>query len=491
MTKNLRILPLAGAVALLSGNAMAIEAPKPTDMLTDGWEVHGYARVSWRLSENFVSVNYEYGKDDYNLAATTGKNPNQVEFNISKNTTFRNGVRSDLYVRAEYGNGDPSFYSSSGNEDSNSSLNPGTFDPVDPPTIINNEANLKKLYENLGSINKNDAGFELKEAYLRLGGLSYLPENGDIWAGRRYLNREQGLLSGEFWKQSSGVGFGYEQNGTGIAVVSVDPGAGAQKPDGKTLHSLDLYTYKHKMLGGSFNFDVKVMRVGEKDNYTADEAKEGVGASVTYNRDYYGLDGWSLTALAYGYGLAGNRGVNFGQWSGGVSTVDGKKGNTIFFTSYGVLNINDRWQMASEVTYLHGEKIFGLGGTSDEVIASDGNTIDRLLVALRPFYKVNDNFRWEFTVSYGFEKDYFDTITAPTDDTKKVKIENKTNIYAAEIAAVFTVNSDYFGRPQIKPFFTFMSKDSSNAAIDKIGWGSYANNDKSTYQFGVEGEIWF
>ncbi len=458
MTKNLRILPLAGAVALLSGNAMAIEAPKPTDMLTDGWEVHGYARVSWRLSENWVSVNYEYGKDDYNLAATTGKNPNQVEFNISKNTTFRNGVRSDLYVRAEYGNGDPSFYSSTGSEDSN---------------------------------NLNEGPFEMKEAYLRLGGLGYLPEDGSIWAGRRFLNREQGLLSAEFWKQSSGVGFGYEQNGTGIAIVSVDPGEKAEKPDGKTLHSLDLYTYNHKMLGGSFNFDVKAMKVGDKDNYGPNDAKDGVGASITYNRDYYGFDGWSLTALAYGYGLAGNRGVNFGQWSGGVSTVDGKKGNSIFFTSYGVLNINDRWQMASEVTYLHGEKIFGLGAIEGDVIASDGNTVDRLLVALRPFYKVNDNFRWEFTLSYGFEKDYFDTVPAPTDATKKIKIENKTNIYAAEIAAVFTVNSDYFGRPQIKPFFTFMSKDSSNAAIDKLGWGSYANNDKSTYQFGVEGEIWF
>ena len=458
MIKNLRILPLAGTIALLSAHAVASEDPKPTDMLTDGWEVHGYIRVSWRVNENFVSTGEEYGKGDYNLVGTTGKNPNQVEFNISKNTTFQNGVRSDLYVRAEYGNGDPSFYSSSGSEDSN---------------------------------NFNEGPFELKEAYLRLGGLSYLPEGGDIWAGRRFLNREAGLLSGEFWKQSSGVGFGYEQNGTGIAVVSVDPGAGdaskplgtSEKPDGETLHSLDLYTYNHKMLGGSFNFDAKLMRVGDKDEYKKKYptyATDGVGLSVTYNRDYYGLDGWTKTALAYGYGLAANRGVNFGQWSGGTSTVDGKKGKSIFFTSYGIMNINDRWQMASEVTYLHGEKIWGLGASAN----SEGDTIDRLLVAVRPFYKVNDNFRWEFTASYGFEKDYFNQVN-------DVNVENKTNIYAAEIAAVFTVNSDYFGRPQIKPFFTFMSKDSSNPAIDKIGWGKAFNYDKSTYQFGVEGEIWF
>ncbi|MBO9492806.1 carbohydrate porin [Thalassotalea sp. G20_0] len=449
MTKNLRILPLAGAIALLSGNAMANEAPEPTDILTDGWEVNGYIRASWRVDENGTSTSNEYGKPDYNLAATTGKNPNQVEFNISKNTAFQNGVWSQLGVRAEYGNGDSSFYSSTGSEDSN---------------------------------NRNEGPFEVKEAYLRLGGLSYLPEDADIWAGRRFLNRAAGLLSGEFWKQSSGVGFGYEQNSSGIAVVSVDPGEKADKPDGKTLHSIDLYSYNHEALGGSFNFDVKFMMAGDKDKYTDKEATDGIGAAITYNGNYYGLDGWTTTALAYGRGLAANRGVNFGQWSGGTSTVDSDKGNSIFFTSYGVLNINDRWQMASEVTYLHGEKIWGLGSNPN----ADGDTVDRLLIALRPSYMVNDNFRWEFTASYGFEKDYWGDINLGVGN-----VENKTNIYAAEIAAVFTVNSDYFGRPQIKPFVTFMSKDSSNEIIDKDGWGEKYGKDKSTYQFGVEGEIWF
>lgn len=472
MTKNLRILPLAGAIALLSGNAMASEATKPTDILTDGWKVNGYIRASWRVDENGTSTDNEYGKPDYNLAATTGKNPNQVEFNISKNTTFQNGVRSNLYVRAEYGNGDSSFYSSTGSEDS-------------------------------GSSNSNEGPFEVKEAYLRLGGLSYLPENSDIWAGRRFLNREVGLLSGEFWKQSSGVGFGYEQNSNGIAFVSVDPGEKGEKPDGKTIHSLDLYSYNHQALGGSFNFDIKFMMAGDKDKYTEKEATDGIGAAITYNRNYYGLDGWTTTALAYGRGLAANRGVNFGQWSGGTSTVDSDKGNSIFFTSYGVLNINDRWQMATEITYLHGEKIWGLGSdtefdptpsnttNNDEIMyKSEGDTVDRLLIAARPSYRVNDNFRWEFTGSYGYEKDYW--------GHRKVGVnlvegggEAKTNFYAAEIAAVFTVNSDYFGRPQIKPFITYMVRDADNKYEDQKGWGDDYKNDNKTYQFGVEGEIWF
>ena len=465
--KSMRLAPLAGAVAavVFSAAAMANET-KPTDILTDGWQVNGYVRAGWRVNANGVSTDNEYGKDSYNLAGTVAKNPNQVEFNISKNTTFQNGVWSQLGVRAEFGNGDSSFYSSSGSEDAN---------------------------------DKGD--FEIKEAFIRLGGFSYLPEGGEIWAGRRFLNREAGVLSGEFWKQSSGVGFGYEQKNdnivNGVAVVSVDVGEGT-KTKNKTIHSLDFYSYNHAALGGSWNFDLKLMKAGDDDakvdwslpgvgtnNVWAEgEATDGFGAAITYKRDFYGFDGWSTTALAYGKGLGANRGVNFGQWSGATDTADAadqKDGQSWFFTSYGVLNINDRWQMATEVTYLHGEKIWNLG----KDINAKGDTVDRLLIAARPTYKVNDNFRWEFTTSYGYEKDYWNN------DENGNNTATKTDVYAAEIAAVFTVNSDFFGRPQIKPFFTYMVKESDNKAVDDQGWGDEFDNDKNTWQTGVEAEIWF
>ena len=480
--KSMRLAPLAGAVAavVFSASAMANEQAKPTDILTDGWQVNGYIRAGWRVNENGVSTDNEYGKPDYNLAGTVAKNPNQVEFNISKNTTFQNGVWSQLGLRAEYGNGDSSFYSSTGSEDSN----------------------------NLG-----EGSFEVKEAFIRLGGFSYLPEGGEIWAGRRFLNREAGILSGEFWKQSSGVGFGYEQKTgdivNGVAVVSVDVGEKQEKIKDKTIHSLDLYSYNHKALGGSWNFDLKIMKAGDDDakknwsqpNSTANnvwadgEATDGFGAAITYKRDFYGFDGWTTTALAYGKGLAANRGVNFGQWSGATDAtdnLDNDDGHSWFFTSYGVLNINDRWQMGSEITYLRGEKIWGLGtydhdGDNSTPNVSNpnatGDTVDRLLIAVRPTYKVNDNFRWEFTTSYGYEKDYWET-DANGNPTK-------TDVYAAEIAAVFTVNSDYFGRPQIKPFFTYMVKESDNKTVDDRGWGDEFGNDSSTWQAGVEAEIWF
>lgn len=458
MFTTTRLLPLAAAVAaaIMSTAAIAAEPVelKPTDILTDGWQVNGYVRTVWRMNENHTTTGNEFNKADYNTVGTMGKSANQVEFNISKNTTFQNGVWSQLGVRAEYGNGDHSIYSSSGSED-----------------------------RDYGA---DAANFEVKEAFIRLGGFSFMPENSEIWAGRRFLNREAGMLSGEFWKQSSGLGFGYEQSGTGIAIVSVDADNGDfngvtdhdnkpttpeqpngnSKVDGKTIHSLDLYSYNHNALGGSWNFDLKIMQAGHESNYAAKDATSGQGAAITYKTNFYGLDGFSTTAIAYGRGLAANRGVNFGQWNTGTSTTDSESGQTVFFTSYGMVNLNEKWQIATEVTYLWGTEIWGL---------DEGKEVHRALAAARPSYKINDNFRLESTVGYGFQKDDWDA-----GDT--------AHFGSAELAAVFTVNSDFFGRPQIKPFVTGVVKDADTGE----GWNIDGKDvGRFTYQYGVEAEIWF
>ena len=462
MKQCFKVLPLAGAIGaiMLSASVMAAEAVEetatasmieetvanPTDILTDGWTVNGYIRTGWRINPDGVSTENEFSKANYNTAGTTGKSANQVEFVLGKMTELQNGVWSELGIRAEYGNGNSYFYSSPGSENTS-----------------------------------DDGQFEVKEAFIKLGGMDYLPENSHIWAGRRYLNRSSGLLSGEFWKQSSGVGFGYEQAGNGVALISADPGAQDEKDTivadlgGRaTMHSLDLYSYGHEALGGSFDFDLKLMQQGNKDlfkqTYGDDAATDGIGAAITYNRDYYGFDGWTQTAIAYGTGMAANRGVNFGSWSGqkGGGAADNEDARTLFATSYGMLNINDDWQMGSEITYLYGKNIWGLTGNGNE-------RVDRLLIAARPTLRVNDNFRWEWTGAYGYQSDYWSGS------------KQTANYYTAEIAGVFTVNADYFGRPQIKPFVTYLYKDAS----DGSGWGDDYGSKKGAFQFGVEAEIWF
>lgn len=447
-------LPLAAAVlaAFSSFATLATETGvKATDILTQGWEVHGYASMNYRLN-NGQSIDSEFGKPDYKTAGTLAKSTSQVEFVIKKHDEYANGVISDFIVRAEYGNGDSYFYSSPGSQKQN-----------------------------------NTGQFEIKEAYVALGNLPYLPLNTEIWAGRRFLNRAAGALSGEFWKQSSGSGAGIETRFNenergGFAVVSADPEAGANNficdnggicnsvslPDGSrtTVTSYDLYFYGVPAFGGSLDFDLKIMRragdisvpAGQSEN-----ADRGVGFSVTYNRDFYGFDGWSQTALSYGKGLAANRGVNFGSWS---TLIDSDE--SLFFTSYGVANVGSKWQIGTEVTWFQAlDTLFG---------AKD---LERGIAAVRPSYKVNDNFRMEFTGSYGYEN-------GAAGYWGRTGGDIESHIYNAEVATVFTVNSDYFGRPQIKPYVSYIKADDDQSA-SLIG----IQNGSDETIVGVHAEIWF
>ncbi len=438
-----KLVPVAAAIfaALTSYNVAAESA---TDVLTDGWEVHGYGSMNYRFNEDFQSFDSELGKPDYRTAGTSGKSANQVEFVIKKHTEFANGVYSDFVVRTEYGNGDSFYYTSSGAEKNN--------------TV---------------------AQLEVKESYVALGNLPYLGEGSEIWAGRRFLNRAAGILSGEFWKQSSGMGAGFETtldsgHKTGVALVSADPEAGHaaddRPSDGErtTVTSLDLYYYGVKALGGSFDFDAKFMTRAD-EALSADSADDGFGASVTYNRDYYGLDGWTQTAIAYGEGIGSNRGVNFGGWSG-----DWKEDSkSLFVTSYGVLNISDNWQLGTEATYWAPENM----GWAD---SNAEDKVTRYILAARPTYKVNDNMRLEFTGSFATEKLEGDNDWGRSSDS--------TDFYTLEAATVFTVNADYFGRPQIKPYVTWVGTDDEKAAS---AIGITEAGEKDQIVFGVHAEIWF
>ncbi|MHA6964403.1 carbohydrate porin [Zobellella denitrificans] len=423
-----KLVPVASALFAALASAQ-VAAESATDIISDGWEIGGYASANYRMVEG-ETIDTEYGKPDYKTAGTHGKSTNQVEFVVKKHTEHQNGVWSDFVVRSEFGNGNSYAYTSSGSQKKNTT-----------------------------------AQFEVKEAFVEIGGLPYLGEDTSIWAGHRYLNRASGLLSGEFWKQSSGLGAGIQTklggNTAGFAVVSADPDAGAEEPNDErgTLTSLDFYYYGVEALGGSFDFDLKVMSQANQDS----DSDSGIGAAITYKRDYYGLDGWSQTAIAYGEGIAQNRGVNFGGWSGGNDDA-----KSLFFTSYGVLNITDRLQMGSELTYI---------GALDQLFGAED--LKRYIVAVRPSYKVNDNLRLEMTASYGHEEGK-DGYWGRTGDSVK------SDIYNLELASAFTVNADYFGRPQIKPYVSYVKADDRESA-EIIG----IKSGESEVIVGIHTEIWF
>ncbi|EIN5950820.1 carbohydrate porin [Vibrio cholerae] len=427
--KKVSVIAAAVAATLAAGSAFAEDAKNATDVIKDGWEVHGYASMNFRTVDG-ETVDTEFGKPDYKTAGTHGKSTNQVEFVLKKHTEHQNGVWSNFNVRSEYGNGNSYAYSSSGSQKKN-----------------------------------GEAQFEIKETFVEIGGLSYLGEDTSIWGGQRFLNRAAGLLSGEFWKQSSGVGAGIQTklagHTSGFAVVVADPDAGdvTRGAERKTLTSYDLYYYGVDVGFGSLDFDFKYMKQANQDS----SSEDGFGAAVTLNSSYYGLNGWTQTAIAYGKGVAQNRGVNFGGWASGNDQQE-----SLFLTSYGVLNISDNWQMGSEITYF---------GALDELFGA--KDLKRYIVAVRPSYKVNDNLRIEMTGSYAHEEGA-EGYWGRTGDSVE------SDVYNLELAAAFTVNADYFGRPQIKPYVSYISAD-DKASASQLG----INNSKDETVIGVHTEIWF
>lgn len=408
-----------------------VEKVNATDVITDGWEVHGYMSSNYRLIDGETNAT-TFSKGDYHVAGSsaTSESTNQAEFVLKKHSEYGNGVWANYNLRTEYGNGNSYAYSSSGNQKNNT-----------------------------------DSQFEIKEVFIELGALPYLGEDSVVWAGQRFLNRSAGILSGEFWKQSSGVGAGFETklagHKAGIAMVSADPKDTVNDTtlERKTRTSIDLYYYGVDAGIGSLDFDAKFMNQSKNTTSAADEAESGIGLSVTLNSSYYGLDGWAQTGLAYGTGMATNRGVNFGEWNDTFLEDD----NSLFFTTYGVWNISDKVQLGTEFTHWEMMEIGAWG-------LDEGGS--RTMFAARPSYKVNDNFRLELTASYSVEK--------------AEQWHAKDGAWAlVEAAPIFTVNADYFGRPQIKPYIAYMT-----ALEDGIG-NKGINGEKDETVVGVHAEIWF
>lgn len=401
-------------------------------LMASDFELHGYAKTGMTLDSDLSSGGNDFGKGDFFLG-TNGKNPaNQFELVGTKKFSSDNGAQGRFDFRLEYGNGtdgETYYYSSSGGEGK----------------------------ENF---------FELKEAYITLEKLDFLPEGSSMWAGRKFYGRDSTACSGEFWKQSSGVGAGYETNKFAVAVVGADLDKTADAPDRQTALVLDTRVKNIKVPGGSVELQVNLYtQKNAKDvveSGSDNTADSGVGVGLTYNiNKWYGVkDGWSKAAIAYGTGLgAYAKGLNFGSWLGGAD----KDSNALFLTTYGMVNLSDKLQMGTEATVLSGDKLYG-----QESLTRAGAT-------LSPSYKVSNNLRLTADLSVGMQKLDNPSAWGRSDDT-----EIRT---ALTLAPVITINNDFYGRPQIKPFVTFGK--TNDDAVDLY------NGKQSATFFGIVGEVWF
>lgn len=404
-----------------------------TTSFSSDWDIHGYAKTGYTVDKDLNATDTELNKGDFFLGTNPGVPGNQFELSGSRYFKSENGAEGLLGFRAEYGNGTDQqrfLYSSSGGEGEDGTI------------------------------------FELKEAFIELKNLDFIPKDHKIWAGRRFYGRDSTALSGEFWKQSSGVGLGYDAGKFAVALVGADQdktAVGNNSNKRQTVFVLDTRFKNFKVPGGSLEFQVNVYSQNDAKEETSNEdaADSGIGAGITYNiNGFYGMKGWSKAAIAYGTGLGSTaKGLNFGDWLGGAD----KDGKSLLATTYGVWNMSDTIQIGTEASLHKGEKLYGQ------------DDLTRMGFSINPSYKVTNNLRLSLEAAVGIQK---------LDDYKAWGRSKETETRTVvTLAPIFTLNNDYYGRPQIKPFITFASTSDDNVVI--------LDDEQSGTFFGVQGEVWF
>lgn len=132
-----------------------------------------------------------------------------------------------------------------------------------------------------------------------------------------------------------------------------------------------------------------------------------------------------------------------------------------------MLNLNDKWQVMTEMSVMHGDKLYGLSGN-----------LTRAGFSVQPSYKVNDNFRMVFGATYGVQHiENYEKHWGAEEATQQR--------FALSIAPTFTADSDFFGRPQIQPYVTWLRTNFEN------GFGGDLKKENSQVIFGVKSEVWF
>ncbi|GLI56095.1 maltoporin [Propionigenium maris DSM 9537] len=402
------------------------EKVKPYD---GQWDIFGYGRTALRGSRNnnWNTSSSEPHTDNFLGRMGNESESNYLEIGGSRTWLMENGSWAKVSTRVEYGNNYHFIDSSSPESDDDSTQ------------------------------------FELKELFIELGNLEFMPEDYTLWAGRRYYKRQAGFLTDDYFTQSSGIGFGIENPRWSTAFIGVDADGNTDKPNfddngtnKNTVYALDMRYHAID----KWDFQTNLYIDNEDDKPKDEDSNFGFALRATYDLEgyYFFGNGFSNASLIYGQGLVGGAaGTNFGDW---VPTDIDDDAKMVRLNTMGVLDIDDKWSVGTELNILW--------GNDENPWAPDGYKGG---FVVRPQYRVNNNFKYVFEGSYG-RRDF---------DVDWGGFE-EYDVAAVTFAPTFTIDSGFWGRPEIRTFVTYVKDVSGTASVDGYTSEVFA---------GVQGEFWF
>ncbi|MEH2919537.1 carbohydrate porin [Samsonia erythrinae] len=209
-------------------------------------------------------------------------------------------------------------------------------------------------------------------------------------------------------------------------------------------------------------------------------AKSGYYAMLAYHdkERFYGiLPGSSESALQYGYGLGAET-----RQPGSDGDLT-KSANSVRFASYGILPVNDIWQLAPSVIAQHSEDRY-----------RSGDRYDWATFNLRASQKITSNFALLYEASWLYMDLDPNGRTYRSDGETYRYNAVKGDVYKLTFAPTFKVDDvfDLKARPEIRFFATYMKWDDE---LDRYAinddFGSAGFTSGGNWNFGVQAEIWF
>lgn len=329
------------------------------------------------------------------------------------------------------------------------------------------------------SENKNDwdssnSGVHLRNAYVEIGDLPTFSgafKDSIIWAGKRFYGREDIHITDYYIRDFSGTGGGIQNIALGngnldIAIIGRDLDDYKNTQRTEDLESLTL-DVRYKT--GPWEFELAGHGAKDADKPgTKDVATSGYQGYGAYNiSGYYGILDSGFSKV---YGQAGiGMGAALGH-AGGYGN-NHKEEKSFEVGTLGQTALNQNWDLMTAFTYSS-----TLDSMDDSALGSKKNDFNWFNIAVRPIYKINENFELQFEAGY-----------AKYDDKDS---NSKGQLMKATFAPTFKLNTNNFWlRPEIRTFITY-AKWNSDYQDDNAGnIENYGNKDG--INIGIQAEVWF
>lgn len=285
-------------------------------------------------------------------------------------------------------------------------------------------------------------------------------KDSTIWAGKRFYNRRDIHITDNYYTDFSGTGAGIENIKVGAGALTL----AVIGRDYETVYgdSNDIVGLLTKYNVGNFEFDLAATKAQDAAEYTEVAADTGVQFGAQYNiPGYYGLtNGFAKVFLMAGSGLNSGNGLGrINPWN-----AIHEDGVSYKFGTWGLANLNNKWDLFTTLT-----------GQIDNDVYEKGLDGREFSFAMRPVYKVNENFELQFEVGLGYQEEKFEGI-------KEEEVS-----YKLTFAPTFKLDSNQFwARPEIRTYVSYLGYR------DELSFDGFkAKDSERGLRAGVQVEAWF